>query len=348
MTTDTGSPAASAAAGTAAAPMHRFRTEEIRVDPGRPRIFAPGAIDPERDTLLVTLGTGTPSPNPFRYGPAGAVIAGGHPYLIDAGEGIMRAIAKAATAHNRLLVDCFAPRALDIVFLTHLHSDHVSGLPSLILSPWIFGRSAPLRVVGPAGTRDMVSHLLQAFGADIRERIHGIEHANDSGWRVEVTEVSGDGLVFQDERVRVEAFAHEHGSIENFGYLFTTPALPGNGAAAAAAGRKIAWAGDGKAGAGFTAAVRDADLLASEICSEANVAKAPWGGISEEEKQKIIWAYHVKPRELADLAREARVKTLVLIHESNYSNPYEVDALEREMREAYDGHMVASRDADIF
>ncbi len=322
-----------------ATPLHRFRTEEIRIDPGQPRMFAQ---NPERDTLLVTLGTGTPSPNPFRYGPAGAVIAGGHPYLIDAGEGIMRAIAKAATAHNRLLVDCFAPRALDIVFLTHLHSDHVSGLPSLILSPWIFGRSAPLRVVGPAGTRDMVSHLLQAFGADIRERIHGIEHANDSGWRVEVTEVSGDGLVFQDERVRVEAFAHEHGSIENFGYLFTTPGTAG------ATGRKIAWAGDGKAGAGFTAAVRDADLLASELCSEANVTKAPWGGISEEEKQKIIWAYHVKPRELAALAREARVKTLVLIHESNYSNPYEVDALEKEMRAAYDGRMVASRDADIF
>ena len=343
MSNETAQPAA---ASSTASPMHRFRTGEILVDPGQPRIFAPGsragvagaAIDPERDTLLVTLGTGTPSPNPFRYGPAGAVIAGGHPYLIDSGEGIMRAIAKSATAHGRLLVDCFAPRLLDIVFITHLHSDHVSGLPSLILSPWIFGRSSPLRVFGPAGTRAMVEHLLQAYAADIHERIHGIEHANDTGWRVEVTEVERDGPVYEDAHVRVDAFAHEHGSIANFGYVFTTPG---------AGGRKIAWAGDGKAGSGFTAAVRDADILASEICSEANVVKAPWGGISEEEKQRIIWAYHVKPHELAALAREARVKTLVLVHESNYSNPYEVDALEREMRAAYSGNMVAARDADI-
>lgn len=50
--------------------MHRFRTEEILVDPGPPRVFAL----PNVKTRVATLGTGTPSPNPFRFGPAGAVI----------------------------------------------------------------------------------------------------------------------------------------------------------------------------------------------------------------------------------------------------------------------------------
>ena len=77
--------------------MHRFRTEEILFDPGPPRLFAP----PDQRTCVATLGTGTPSPNPFRYGPAGAVIVNDMPYLIDAGEGILRSIAKTATAHDR-------------------------------------------------------------------------------------------------------------------------------------------------------------------------------------------------------------------------------------------------------
>lgn len=313
-------------------PMHRFRTEEIQVDPGPPRLFA----DRGARSFFVALGTSTPSPNPFRLGPAGAVVADGEPYLIDAGEGILRALAKAATAHGRLLVDGFAPKKLRTVFLTHLHSDHVVGLPSLILNPWIFGREAPMRIYGPKGTKNLVAKLLEAYEADIRERIHGAEGANDTGWRVSVQEIERDGVVLEDGRIVVRAFLHEHGTLPNLGYRFDAP------------GKSMLWAGDGKAGDGFLDAARGVDFLFSELCTLKNVANSPWGGLSAEEKERVIWSYHLKPAELARLAEAAGVGTLVLIHESNYSRPYDSEALLKEMREEYAGKLISSRDADVF
>jgi ribonuclease BN (tRNA processing enzyme) len=311
---------------------NRFASEELTVDPGPPRLFTPENVK----TFVTTLGTGTPSPNPFRFGPAGAVIVDEFPYLIDAGEGIMRSIAKATTAHNKRFVDCFIPKKLTRLFLTHLHSDHVIGLPSLILFPWIFGKEEPLEVYGPEGTVNLVEKLLEAYEKDIHERIYGPERANDTGWKVKLNEFSGPGLIYEDNRIRVEAFAHAHGSLQNFGFRFSTE------------DRVIVWAGDGKVSEDFRLASREADVLVSELCSLQTLEKAPWGGLSSEEKAEIIWSYHLKPQELARLALEANVKQLVLIHESNYSSPFIQETLLEEIKHFFPGQVISSRDGDFF
>lgn len=313
-------------------PMHRFRTEELLVDPGPPRWLAPVGVK----TYVATLGTSTPSPNPFRFGAAGAVIVNELPYLIDAGEGILRAIAKTATAHNKKLVDCFAPSKITRLFITHLHSDHIVGLPSLILNPWIFGRQTPLEIYGPPGTKNLAEKILDAYEPDIIERICGPERANDTGWRVSVHEFSGAGLIFADENVAVEAFAHRHGTMQNYGYRFSTE------------DRIVVWAGDGQVSDDFRKAARGADVLVSELCSLDNVGNSPWGGMSLAEKEEVIWSYHLKPRNLADLASEAKINALVLIHESNYSVPYDSEALLKEIRQFYRGEVFSSRDSDVF
>src|SRR3954468_12755936 len=83
-------------------------------------------------TRVVMLGTGTPNADPDRSGPAVAVVVNGRPYLVDAGPGVVRRAAAAKLGMP----------SLDIVFLTHLHSDHTLGLPDLMLSPWVLERTA--------------------------------------------------------------------------------------------------------------------------------------------------------------------------------------------------------------
>ena len=92
----------------------------------------------------------------------------------------------------------------------------------------------------------------------------------------------------------------------------------------------------------------DADVLVSEICTLQNIRNSPWGGMSLEEKERVIWSYHVKPQELANLAAKAGVKKLVLIHESNYSSPYDPKALLEEMKRIYKGKVYSSRDGDVY
>ena len=119
------------------------------------------SADAHSDEMRVTLlGTGTPFPNAQRFGSAILVEAGGKKLLFDCGRGVV--IRLAQTGVN--------PKDIDGLFLTHLHSDHVVGIPDLWLSGWFLGRSKPLRIWGPQGTSSMTEHLVQAFAFDIHIR----------------------------------------------------------------------------------------------------------------------------------------------------------------------------------
>jgi len=88
------------------------------------------SADAHSDEMRVTLlGTGTPFPNAQRFGSAILVEAGGKKLLFDCGRGVV--IRLAQTGVN--------PKDIDGLFLTHLHSDHVVGVPDLWLSGWFLG-----------------------------------------------------------------------------------------------------------------------------------------------------------------------------------------------------------------
>ncbi len=165
---------------------------------------------PENETLIVMLGTGTPNPDPERSGPAVAVIAGGRPYMVDCGPGVVR---RAAAAGLEM-------PTLTRLFITHLHSDHTMGYADLILTPWVLEREEPLEVYGPPGTKAMTEHILAAYDEDIQIRLHGAQPQNATGIRVEVHEIE-PGLVSADANVEVTAFAVPHGAWDHaFGYRF--------------------------------------------------------------------------------------------------------------------------------
>ena len=94
---------------------------------------------------VVTLGTGSPIPDPHRAGPSTLVRAGGRDLLFDCGRGVlMRASAVGS-----------GPAAFASVFLTHLHSDHVTDLNDVITTRWAMSFAPhPLTVFGPVRGRD--------------------------------------------------------------------------------------------------------------------------------------------------------------------------------------------------
>lgn len=277
-------------------------------------------------TQLVILGTGTPNADPERSGPALAVVRDGRSYLIDAGPGVVR---RAAAASTRYDLAELAPANLRVLFLTHLHSDHTVGLPDLILTAWTLERPVPLEVYGPPGTRAMVEHLLAAYSADIRNRIDGLEPANDSGWRVNVHEIS-PGVVFDDGNVRVRAFAELHGDWETaFGYRFES------------ADRSIVISGDTRANDAVVQACNGCDLLVHEVYSAERLLTRPpaW--------QRYHARAHTSTVELSAIAQRARPQQLVLYHQL-YWGTDDLGLVTEIERAGYAGRVSAARDLMIF
>jgi len=277
----------------------------------------------ENASKVVLLGTGTPNADPTRSGPSVAVIVGERPYLIDFGSGVVRQVAAARAAGITGLGAAKLTRA----FLTHLHSDHTTGYPDLILTPWTLGREEPLCVYGPAGLQAMTDRILSAYAEDIRERLEGLEPANTTGYHVNVREIE-PGLAYEDDRIRVEAFAVKHGSWPAYGYRMTTP------------DRIIVVSGDTAPFPGWEKAYAGCDLLLHEVRSAAGLMSRPpaW--------QVYHRAVHTSSVELAEVASLVRPKLLILYHQL-FHGLGEAELL-REIRDGYDGEVVSGRDLDIF
>ena len=85
---------------------------------------------------VTLLGTGAPPPRMDRFGPSTLVEIGDEKFVFDCGRGVAQ----------RLLQLGVPFTSVDRLFLTHLHSDHLVGIPDLYLTGWIFGRQIPFRV----------------------------------------------------------------------------------------------------------------------------------------------------------------------------------------------------------
>jgi ribonuclease BN (tRNA processing enzyme) len=275
-------------------------------------------------TRVVVLGTGTPSADPERWGPAVAVVVNGRAYLIDCGPGVVR---RAAAAEKNGIAALKA-KELKIVFITHLHSDHTLGYPDLIFSPWVLGRNNALEAYGPHGLKSMTSHIEKAWTEDVRVRRRGLEQANATGYKVNVHEIE-PGVVYRDENVTVTAFPVKHGIWkEAYGYIFQTW------------DRKIVLSGDTAPTDEVVKACDGCDVLLHEVYN-------PHGDEMKDPHWKEYFAaFHTSPAELGGIARRAHPKLLVLYHQVLEKLP-ESDLLEQ-MGKEYSGNWVSARDLGVY
>ena len=140
---------------------------------GSPRRGAQRTYSPSEITKVVFLGTGTPNPDPQHSGNSVAVVVNDTPYIIDFGPGLIRKAAALSPSYGGKIRG-LETENIKRAFLTHLHSDHTTGYPDLILTPWVMGRDEPLEVYGPEGIKNMTKHILEAYKEDIRIRLYGL------------------------------------------------------------------------------------------------------------------------------------------------------------------------------
>lgn len=254
------------------------------------RVFPGTSRDTSLVTRLIVLGSGTPVPDPERAGPAYAVTYGTRVFLFDAGAGVMRRAAAAG-----LPID-----GMTAVLLTHLHSDHTLGLPDVIHTTWVMGRSRVMPVIGPPGTSAMVGHLQSAWIEDVVLRTEGTERGRRGGQRVDARETTG-GIVYDSAGVRIRAIPVPHGGWPvSFAFRIDTP------------DRSIVLGGDTAPSPALEEASRGVDLLVHEVYASTRVApeQRPGGELWPQ----YLREFHTSDEELGAIAARAQPKRLILSH----------------------------------
>ena len=152
--------------------------------------------------IIRFLGSTSGTPSAGRGLPGIVVQRPGEVIVLDCGEGFQHRFLGSGVGLNRPLK----------VFITHLHGDHVYGLPALLYSMSILGREAPVYVYGPRGIRGYLEASLEAGGSGL-------------AFPLRVEEV-GPGLVLDAGDYRVEAVEVDH-SVPGLAYSIRERDRPG-------------------------------------------------------------------------------------------------------------------------
>lgn len=237
---------------------------------------------------VTLLGTGSPIPDPERAGPATLVRAGDQMFLIDCGRGVLQRLAAVGSAANQL----------SALLLTHLHSDHIADLGDVIITRWVSTltpEAAPLPIIGPPGTAEVVDATLRAFGHDIGYRI--AHHADLTGPpRVEVHEYT-DAVVWDHGGVQIRVAPTDH-----------RPVTPTIAFRIEHGGASVVAAGDTVPCPSLDALAAGAGALVHTVIRKDLIELLP--------KQRIrdICDYHSSVQEAAATATRAGVGILILTH----------------------------------
>jgi ribonuclease Z len=237
---------------------------------------------------VTLLGTGSPIPDANRAGPSTLVRAGGQTFLVDCGRGVQQRLTAAGTGAN----------ALTALLLTHLHSDHIADLGDVIITRWVSTFTpdpAPLPIIGPPGTAEVVDNTLKAFGFDIGYRI--AHHADlNSPPPVEVFEYT-DGPVWDRDGVQIRVAPTDH-----------RPVAPTIGFRVEHAGASVVLAGDSVPCETLDTLASGAGALVHTVIRKDLIDAMPMQRIRD------ICDYHSSVEQAAATAARAGVGLLILTH----------------------------------
>lgn len=268
------------------------------------------------DIRVVFLGTSGSVPTLKRSLPSVVVKCQSNQYMFDCGENTQHQMMKAKVSfHNKMKI-----------FITHLHGDHVLGLPGLLQTMALMDRKEPIQIYGPKGVSKFLLCTKKALNFGLT-------------YQVEINEVLSDGIVYDEEEYQVVATPSNH-AVKSYAFAFIEKPRPGKFYPDKAmalgipvgnlwsklqrgeeistpdgktvkpsdvmgklrAGRKIVYTGDTKPFDSFAEFAKDADIIIHDCTFDNSLI----------EKANIDG--HSTPCQAAEQAKAANAKQLVISH----------------------------------
>ncbi|MFW2336572.1 MBL fold metallo-hydrolase [Ilumatobacter sp.] len=277
-------------------------------------------------TTITITGTGCPIPSATRAGPGVLVRHGDLALQFDAGRSTVMRLTGAGLALGEL----------SAVFVTHHHSDHLTGLQDLVLSRWVMDRTAeatPLPVVAPAGpATEFVAEMLDAWRHDVAVRNLHMGRTDLPAVDLRPFEYpSTPAEVWREGGVRVLAGQVRH-----------EPVRPAVGFRVETPDGVVAITGDTLVCDEVAALATGVDVLVYEAMRFAPLERLP-------KYRQIILGYHADTRLIGAQAAELDVATLVLTHLIPPPDaPGERELFAADVRDAgFEGAVMVADDLDV-
>ncbi len=286
---------------------------------------------------VTLLGTGTPIPMLERRGPATLLEVGNARVLVDAGSGVVHRLLESGQPARR--PPGSAP-ALTHIYLTHLHSDHIMGLPDLLWTGWIMDWwDTPPQIHGPAGTAEMMRRLVHTFDYDIRVR-NSLDRINQL-WETPRTDEFIDDGVFESGDFRATSFRVDHNPVDQaFGLRFDADR------------GSVAFSGDTRPLETLARTCHGVDLLLHEVYdatlaqNQIRAATERFGKESPQLRARAgVIGYHTLSDDLGPIAALADTPHLVLNH---VIGPPDTLNMERDIRSNFSGTVTVGSDLQSF
>lgn len=242
---------------------------------------------------LVLLGSkGGPALRPGGPWPSSSLLQiGGRSIVVDCGLGVTRGLVDAG----------ISLKSLDLIFITHLHSDHVLELGPLIHTAWTAGLAMPVGVFGPPGTDHYWQRFCQAMDFDIEIRIVD-EGRPDIRDLVSIVEF-GEGPVVEQGGLTVSALRVEHPPVTDcFALRFEH------------GGKSVVFSADTAFFPPLADFARSADILVHEAMLEEGIERLVARTGNGARLKDHLLASHSFAEEAGSIASDAGVRRLVLNH----------------------------------
>jgi ribonuclease Z len=277
------------------------------------------SIQGSTPAIVVTLlGTGTPQPLIDRFGPSILVQAGREILLFDAGRGCLQRLKQMNISYDKL----------DALFITHLHSDHIVGLPDLWLTGWLLSnRGIPLDIYGPTGTDNMIKYLQLAYAYDLKIRVED-DKSIPEGSKFRVKEIQ-QGTIFDKNGVKVIAFDVDH-----------FPIVPAFGFRIEYKGHAVVLSGDTRYSENLISFAKGTDLLVHEVIIAPDT-------LSKKDPKYPILAHHTTAMQAGRVFNAVKPKLAAFSHISKLYGLNENDIM-KSAKSVYSGPLIMGEDLMSF
>lgn len=305
-------------------------------------------------TELLFLGTaGGPPLRRNRSEPSTLITVDGRSYLIDCGIGTMQQLLKAN----------LDPQRIKRIFLTHLHSDHALGLADVMGDDFFVlnlrGASDSIEIYGPRQTKELVDAAFRFIA--VAARPFAVE--NPETYRMnhghlispfKVHEIDRDGLVYQDDKIRVTAVENSHyaqmtpqerNTFKSYAYRIDTP----HGT--------IVLTGDTGPSLAVARLANDADVLVAEADAlnaadrdrfiNMMAARNHWSDDRRRGFRAHFMTEHLDTGQIGQLASEAHVRSVVMYH-YDPADRADQKAYVSGVRQSFKGAVFAPDDLDRY